>query len=239
TLVEASSKGETLYQSMDLAATKGYRVPIRIKASYSDGSNIKVPIEHWALAALGGSHFSVWKGGKALVFIIPQPEKVKIMHWRDIKNRIDQKNVSRVSTTATLAHIATLLTNDIRERKISGDPFIDRFSSLIYGAMIGTGNQWKPASGGIFPLDYLYSLMESDLELSGEIFEMWDHVFKIGNRKGYEDISLSLSEFIAYPTIDNLENYLKIHLRYLLEENIKIKAYSNKGINEVLKNVGS
>ncbi|MFQ6055689.1 MAG: hypothetical protein ACE5J3_06890, partial [Methanosarcinales archaeon] len=134
---------------------------------------------------------------------------------------------------------ATLLTNEIRKKKISGDPFIDRFSSLIYGAMTKTGNQWKPASGGIFPLDYLYSLMESDLELSGEIFEMWDHVFKIGNRKGYEDISLSLSEFIAYPTIDNLENYLKIHLRYLLEENIKIKAYSNKGINEVLKNVGS
>ncbi|MDI6902644.1 MAG: hypothetical protein QMC77_02765 [Methanocellales archaeon] len=237
----SSSKGETLYQSMELAATKGYRVPIRSKVAYTEGSSIKVPAEDWALAALGEAHFTVWKGGVALATIIPQPEKVMVMHCRDIRNSIDQTNVNRVSTLTTLAHMAVLLMSEIRNRKRSGDPFIDKFSSLIYGAMRRTGGQLKPASGGIFPLDFLYNLMESDPEISGEIFEMWDHVFRIRNAKGrsLEDLSLSLSEFIAHPMMETQENYLKVHLRYLIKDDVKIRAYTEECIKEVMKNVRS
>ena len=224
---------------MDLSATKGYRVPVRTKVAYTEGSSIKVPSEDWALSALGASHFAIWSGRKAsLVSVIPKPEKIMIMHWQDIRNRIP-RNINRVSVIATLAHLATLLIRDIRNRKKSGDPFIDKFSSLIYGASVKTGTQWKPASGGLFPLDFLYDLIESNLEISGNVFEIWDHVFRIGNKKGREDLSLSLSEFIAYPTADNLENYLKIHLRYLLKEDVPIRAYPEECIKEVLRNVRS
>lgn len=234
-------KGETLYQSMDLAATKGYRVPVRNKVSYTEGSSLKVPLEHWALASLGEAHFSVWKFSEALIPIVPQPQNVKVMNWRNIRNRIAEngKNLSRVSISATLAHIATLLAKELRQGKINGDPFIDRFSSLIYGAMKGTAGQWKPASGGLFPLEFLYSLIDSNLEVSGDIFEIWDNVFQIGNRKGCEDIALSLCEFITHPNLDNWEKYQRVHLRYLLRENMPIRAYSEECIMEVVKNARS
>jgi len=237
--VKYSSNKETLYQSMDLVGTKGYRVPVRNKTAYTEGSSMKVASEDWALAALGEAHFSIWKGGKALTSIIPKPERVLIMHWNDIRNSVDKVGVNRTSISATLAHLAILLVKEVRERKKSGDPFMDVFSSLIYGAMIKTGNQWKPARGGMFPVDFLYDLVRSDSEISGDIFELWSHVFRIGNGKGREDLSLSLSEFIAYPTSESIEKYFKVHLRYLLQNDVPIRAYPDKCIKEILKNVRS
>ncbi|MFQ6119722.1 MAG: hypothetical protein ACE5KE_07530, partial [Methanosarcinales archaeon] len=145
----------------------------------------------------------------------------------------------RMSTLSTLAHSAVFLVDKIRSKKETKDPWTNKFSSLIYGAMTKTGNQWKPISGGIFPLDFLYKLMDSNLEISGKIFNIWDHMFNIGNRKGLEDLAFSLSEFIAYPTIENLEKCFRVHLKYLLDEKVKIRAYENRYIMEVMKNVRS
>lgn len=237
--VKDSSNKETLYQSMDLVGTKGYRVPVRNKAAYTEGSSMKVASEDWALAALGEAHFSIWKGGKALTSIIPKPERVLIMHWKDVRNSVDKMRVNRTSISATLAHLAILLVKEVRERKKSGDPFMDVFSSLIYGAMTKTGNQWKPARGGMFPVDFLYDLIRSDSEISGDIFELWSHVFRIGNGKGREDLSFSLSEFIAYPTSESIEKYFKVHLRYLLQDDVPIRAYPDNCIKEIFKNVRS
>jgi len=235
------SGGETLSQSQDLTATKGYRVPVRTKVSYTEGSNVKVPATEWTLSVIGELHLGVWKGGEALVSILPKPgfEGIRVRRWRDIKGSIDKQRVSRISTQTTLAHTAVLLAQEIGSRKTSDDPFIDKFSSLIFGAMTKTGNQWKPHSGGIFPLDFLYELLEKDRKIPGEIFEIWDHVLRIGSRKGREDISLSLSEFIAHPTSDSWEMYQRVHLRYLLDERIKIRAYPNECIKEVVENVRS
>ncbi|HIE44329.1 MAG TPA: hypothetical protein EYP78_06005 [Candidatus Omnitrophica bacterium] len=233
------SKGETLLQSMELAATKGYRVPIRSKVSYTEGSSLKVPQKEWALAVLGEAHLSIWKFGEGLVSIIPQPQKVKVMNWRGIRSSIDVGKLNSVSVSATLSHIAVLLAHGLQKRKQSGDSFIDKFSSLVYGGMVSAGRgQWKPNKGGLFPMDFLYNLIDSNLEISGEIFDLWDKVFQVGNRKGCEDIAVSLSEFIAHPTLDNWERYQRIHLRYLLDEEIKIRAYPEECIKEVMKNVG-
>ena len=239
--VKDPSNKETLYQSMDIVGTKGYRVPVRRKAKYTEGSSMKVASEDWALAALGEAHFSIWiwKGGKALTSIIPKPERVLIMHWKDIRNSVDQMGVNRTSISTMLAHLAILLVKEVRERKKSGDPFMDVFSSLIYGAMTKTGNQWKPARGGMFPVDFLYDLIRSDSEISGDIFELWSHVFRIGNGKGREDLSLTLSEFVAYPTSESIEKYFKVHLRYLLQDDVPIRAYPDECIKEILKNVRS
>ena len=232
------SKGETLLQSMELVATKGYRVAVRNKVSYTEGAPLKVPKEEWALAILGETHLSVWKLGEGLVFIIPQPQRINIMHWRDIRDNIDVRRLSRVSSSATLSHTAVLLAQELQRRKQSGTPFIDRFSSLIFGGMSSVGRgQWKPNKGGLFPLDFLYDLIESDLEISGEIFEIWDNVFQIGNIRGNEDLALSLSEFIVHPTLESWERYQRVHVRYLLKKDVPIKAYPEECIKEVMKNV--
>lgn len=231
-------KGETLSQSMELAATKGYRVPVKNKVGYTEGSSLKVSRKEWVLALLGEAHLSVWKFGEVLIFIIPHPQKVKIMNWRSIREAMDLTRLSRVSTSSILSHMAILLMHELQKRKQSGDSFIDRFSSLIYGAMVSAGpGQWKPSSGGLFSVDFLYRLIDSNLNISGDIFEIWDNVFQIGNRKGCENIALFLSEFIAYPTLDNWERYQRVHLRYLLDERIKIRAYPEECIMEVMKNV--
>ncbi|MGQ9648302.1 MAG: hypothetical protein ACUVWO_17390 [Thermodesulfobacteriota bacterium] len=234
------SGGETLSQSQDLAATKGYRVPVRTKASYTEGSNVEVLATEWTLSIIGELHFGVWRGGEALVCIIPKPGAggIRVRRWRDIKGGIAKERVNRISTLTTLAHAAVLLTQEIRSRRTDDDPFVDRFSSLIFSAMTKTGNQWKPHSGGVFPLDFLYELLDRDWETSGETFRMFDHVLRIGNRKGREDISLSLSEFISHPTLDSWERYQRVHLRYLLNQGIK-RAYPNECIKEVVENVRS
>lgn len=235
------SGGETLLESQDLVATKGYRVPIRTKVSYTEGSNVEVSATEWTLSLIGELHFSAWKKGReALVSILPKPgiEGIRVKKWRSIKKSIDNEVVNGISTLTTLAHTAVLLAQEIRSRKAGGDPFVDKFSSLIFGAMTKTRNRWKPHSGGVFPLDFLYGLLEKDPGTSGEIFEMWSHVLRIGNRKGREDISLSLSEFIAHPSLDSWERYQRLHLRYLLDERIK-RAYPDECIKEVIENVRS
>ncbi len=234
-----SSKGETLYQSMDPAATKGYRVSLRIKEGYSEGSNVKVPPEEWALAVLGEIHFTVWRwlGRTLLVSSVPRPERVRIDHWRGIQESIQRPKVNRTSTLTVLAHTSIFLAKELRDRIEKGDAFVDRFSSFIYSKTVSAAQQRKPAGGGAFSLDFLYRLINSDLEAAGEIFEIWNHVFRIGSRKGREDISLCLSDFIAYPTRENLERYNKVHLRYLLRDEIKIRAWPENCVREVMKNV--
>jgi len=227
--------GETLYLSMELAATKGYRVPIRTKSPYTEGTPLKVPAVDWALAALGETYFATWKNTiDALIFVVPKPTEVGMGHARDIQSILNKTRVCRTSTLTALAHMAVIIARDMQERKKSRDPFLPKFCSLIYGACVMTGAQLKPKSGGVFSLELLLNLMERDLETSEEIFELWDYLFKIGAVKGREELSLSLSKFIAYPTISNLEEHLRAYLRHAVKGDVKLKNYPKHSITEVL-----
>ena len=85
----------------------------------------------------------------------------------------------------------------------------------------------------------LLDLMELDLKTSGEIFKLWNHIFRVGSIKGCEELPLSLSEFIACPTINNLEKHLRVHLRHVLKEGVKLKSYPKHCIVGVLKSARS
>jgi len=234
----------TLPQWIDVSASKGIREEVRMKTQYNEGTNISVPLDDLALAQIGFA-FSKRVSGKpsggkpsfTLTFM-PNPKNIEIESHYNIVNELGTKRLCNVSEGTALSHYSVHLVDLIRG-KITENERAPEYSSLIFNALKPTAQQPKPSSGGLFPLDFLYDLMKSNLNISGEIFEMWDHVFRIGNVKGREDLSLSLSEFIAHPSADNLEKYLKIHLRYLLNDDVKIRAYPRECVKEVTKNVGS
>lgn len=234
----------TLPQGIDVSASKGKREEVKMKTQYSEGTNISVPLDDLALAQIGFAFsrkvfgkFSSGKPSFTLTFM-PNPKNIEIESHLGVISELVANRLCNVGEGTILSHYSVHLANIIRGKKLENEE-VPEYSSLIFNGLKPTAQQPKPSRGGLFPLDLLYDLVESDLDISGEIFEMWDHFFRIGSVKGREDISLSLSEFIAYPTADTLETYLKIHLRYLLKDDVPIRAYPEECIKEVMRNVRS
>jgi hypothetical protein len=234
-------KYETLYQSLDLSATKGFREKIRGRM-YHEGSQLYVPIEDFILSIIGHYNFTIWnwnKDGKLILILFnPSVEGVQIgisPDAREITKRIGESlKTYSIGILPTLAYTAVSLAKEISMQKEK--PV--KFSNLFFGVMVGSGQQRKPYGGGIYPLDFLYRFIDST-EKSGEIFEQWLNVFRsTSNPKmaGYEELALYLSEFITYPSQETFERYLRSHLRIFLSQ-AKPKLYENEIMQEVLKNV--
>lgn len=232
---------ETLYQSMELAATKGIRDEILLKKQYSEGSPIKISISDFSLSVLGHINVTIRKFSNAgMVFTLPSPTRTRILHLIDeIKKRIDDavKGLHRAGWFPSLAQIAiNLVLEELRVKE--GGKFSPQFGSLIYGVMTKTGNQWKPLTGGIFPLEFLHQIAESDN--AKDVLNKWKNIFEwTAFRKGYEDIPTHLAEFITNPSLSNYERYIKIHLRNdLSRDRIKFGSYDKEVLKEVVNFVG-
>ncbi|MHA1578293.1 MAG: hypothetical protein ACTSUQ_01530 [Candidatus Freyarchaeota archaeon] len=224
---------ETLYQSLEVSASKGFRRAVR--DGYGEGGQVYAPIEDLALAYLGGAHFVYWVWGENLIGILPAPQRVLLENHLEIGNLLKSGFVNRSSVISAISHYAVLFAMKIREKKANQAEYSDKYSSLIFNAMTKTGNQWKPVSGGIFPLELLFSLIEDDLHVSKEIFDIWNNVFRVGSMKGNEDLALTLAEFIAHPNLDLFEEHVRVHLRYLINKGVKVETYSENCIKEVMK----
>ncbi len=222
-----------MYQSLEGSASKGFRKAVR--DGYEEGSQIYAPLGDLALAYLGGAKFVYWVWGESMIGILPLPQHIELTNHLEIEKLLENKFVNRVSVTSSIAHYAVLFAERIREKRASQASYADNYSSLAFNAMVKTGNQWKPISGGIFPLELLFSLVEKDLRISEEIFSVWNSVFRTGNRKGNEDLAQALAEFIAYPILDLFEDHVKVQLRYLIKENVKVRTYSEECVREVMK----
>lgn len=241
-LPSKSGNGETLLQSLELGATKGFREHTRLR-SYTEGTQVYIPKEDFILSVIGHLHFTIWKwsAGKAVsILLSPAVEGVNIGpsgSLKDLKDRVEQAVRShRAGVLATLANTAINLARKAYEMKMEGLLFIPKFSSLIYGVMVASGQQMKPYGGGIYPLDFPYKLIESTR--AGEIFDRWIEIFNITNiRAGYEDLAIYLAEFITYPSLETLERYLKTHLRFFLSKDIKVSIYEESIMEEVMQYV--
>ncbi|MBS7251017.1 MAG: hypothetical protein KIH08_10590 [Candidatus Freyarchaeota archaeon] len=226
----------TLLQSLEGSASKGFRRAVR--DGYEEGKQIYAPMGDLALAYLGGAKFIHWIWGDSMIGVLPLPQRVEVMNHLEIEKFLESKFVNRVSVTSSIAHYAVIFAERIREKKASQESYTDRYSSLAFNAMVKTGNQWKPVSGGIFPLELLFSLVERNLHVSGEIFDIWDSLFNLGNMKGYEDLAQSLGEFISDPRLDFFEHHVSVLLRYLVRENVKVRTYPEECLREVMSFVG-
>ena len=241
--VSIGSGEYTLYQPMELAATKGIRDEILLKKQYSEGTSIKVTAEGFSLSVLGHVNATIRKfSDMGMIFAIPTPTKTRILHLvRDIKKNIDDsvRGLHRAGWFPSVAQIAiNLVLEELRVEE--GGKFAPKFGSLIYGVMTKTGNQWKPLTGGIFPLDFLHRIAESGN--AKDVLNKWKDIFMRTappNMKGYENLVVALSEFIANPSLSNYERYIKLHLRNELDKGRKkFGGYEEKILEEVVSLVG-
>jgi hypothetical protein len=231
---------QTLYQTMDLAATKGIRNEILLKKNYSDGTNIKISDKDFALSLLGHINFTIKKFSDfGLILVAPTPLKTELKNVRQIYANLkgNVKVAHKAGWFPTITQIAiNLVSEEIMVK--DGGKFAPKFGSLIYSIMRKTGNQWKPSTGGIFPLDFLHQIADSDNAIN--ILNKWKKIFGWTSRKnGHEDLPTSLAEFIANPNLFNYQRYVNFHLRNEIDkDNIKFGDYKKEDFLEVMKNVG-
>jgi len=157
----------------------------------------------------------------------------------EIRKKINDsvKTLHKAGWFTSLSQIAVNLV--LEELEIEkGSKFSPKFGSLIYGVMTKTGNQWKPLAGGIFPLDFLYQIADS--EFARDLLNKWRDLFnRTSFREGYENLASSLAEFIANPSLVNYERYIRLHLRNeLSKDRIKFGVYEEKILKEVMDFVG-
>jgi hypothetical protein len=116
--------------------------------------------------------------------------------------------------------------------------FADSFSGLLYFSLFKTGNQWKPSSAGSMNLQYLIDLVKNNPSESEKIFQVWNYLFRRGSVKGSEDLADAITNMVINPSLESLENHVKIFLRYIARKEVKtINLYTEESLKEVLKYV--
>jgi|GEM_PF-1244687 hypothetical protein len=249
-----SPKGETLYQPMELRATKGLRNAVRLRKQYSEGESIKVKKDDWILSCLGHLNVTVWKydvlprraSNELLVAMpVPSSEGTKADHllYQIKKDRIEKAilRIHRAGKMPTLAYIGVNITEAILDLVKTPLQYKPRFSSILYGSMRATGKgamkRWKPATAGMFSLEYLNEIAKSSN--AKLLLSFLEEIFRKTDKTGYEDLAESLSRFLADPSFMNFENYLRLHVRHSLNNEAKIPLYTKEVIKGVMENVRS
>ncbi|MCX7973805.1 MAG: hypothetical protein N3B16_04810 [Candidatus Aminicenantes bacterium] len=235
----STTSGETLPGPLDPSVFKGLRGKTR--GDYSEAQT-RVDKENWALACLGGAisgRYKVQKsqGNKWDYFVVfPAPEKVYLDNFRKIRESTYTIGLKYLSAQNAAAHFSVILAQKMSEMAASISQFSDRYSGIFYFSMVQSGQQFKPSTGGKLSLYPLMELAYSGKPEIQEIFNIWNYLFKKGSVQGYEDLGLSLTEFIMHPTLDSYEKHARIFLRYILRGKIKaINFYTEKKILEVIK----
>jgi hypothetical protein len=235
----SSGKGfESLPGSLDVSASKGIR---RAKLNgYSEGEQLFVPEADWAISLFGNAHFvrSSWAGGD-FASLLAMPQFITMSDQHNLKSITEKQYLCSVSTSIVAAHYAIQLVAAIQQNRSNRSAYANRYSNLVVQTMTYSGNQWKPSTGTIFPLQYPMMLIESNLAVSDKIFDLWNHLFRWGGVKGNEALALTLAEFLGQPSLKTFEEHAKVHLRMTLtkEQRRKFSPYQEEWIKEVLRYV--
>lgn len=237
-----STNGETLPGPLEPSAFKGLRGKTR--GNYSEGQT-KVDEHNWALACLGAVISGRYRlqraqGNKFDYYVcFPMPQKIEFSNFRAIREATYSGGYKYLSVQNGAAHFSVCLAEMIRKSLASNRNFTDRFSGVLYFSMVQSGKQPKPASGGIISLYPLMELAYSGNPEVGDVFAVWDYLFRIGGKPGNEDVALALTDFITHPSIETYERHTRVFLRYSLN-NRRLKReyyYSEKSLMEVIKYV--
>lgn len=231
-------KALSLPQSLELGAGKGIRATI---PSTLTEKGLELPPEHkdqLYLAILGALNASVYSfhhsGSTTYTYIVyPLPGKVDVefITTRAITNELRKAlaNSHKAGLFPTLAYIAVEMEMAKRSSFLEEPTLVP---SLIYGVMAKSPQaKDKPYSTGRFPLELVS-------KVPSEVLSFWRNILRRSDRKGYEDIAMALSKFMAEPTLENYYSYIRLHLRNELRPNsIKFGSYDADSLLEVLKNV--
>ncbi len=210
---------ETIPQALETAAAKGSRSASR--NSYSEGGT-QTSVEYWALSCVGAmavGTFLYAHQGQADTAAVPVPADV------DYANNLEIRDVLRTrgrpcsaSTTAALAHYAVRLSHAAITRMGGGNGTPAPYSGIVYESMSRTGQQPKPAHGGLFPMEYLNAIAADDPAQALALCEVWDKVLTQGSFQGREMLALTLAEFLMHPSLSRLERHWRVHLRFSLRD---------------------
>jgi len=238
-LISSKGKGrESIPASLDPAASKGNRRTKR--DGYSTGEQLFGPREQVAIGVFGGAHFIrwVWAGG-GFTALLPLPQRVTIHDHRSIKAITDNNYLCRCSNITAAAHYAVQLAEALRRRRADKAVYADRYSALAIHSMAFSGNQWKAQSGSVFPLDYLIELLHGNLSISADIYDLWDRLFRRRSVRGNEMLAVTLADFLAQPSLENLGRYVSIHLRMTVTDPKRrpFALYQEHWMQEVLRYV--
>ncbi|MGC8850099.1 MAG: hypothetical protein ACP5QI_06465, partial [Candidatus Bathyarchaeia archaeon] len=222
----------TLYQSLDVSASKGFREEKR-GAMYHEGSQLQVDKYSWAIAVLGAVHFISWrKSPDFIVALVPDPIEIYLFEHREIHEEIDQEVICGISTTTALAHYSVKLA--IQKGKRGRAPKV-RYDSVIFNVMQKTGQQPKPGGGGKYSLSFLERLAGDSHGL--KTLDELDRLFSVSRQaKGIrQDIALALSEFLMRPSLENLRRWESLYIRGHINEGLYL--WKRPLLEEILRNV--
>lgn len=222
--------GRTLYQSLDVSASKGYREGKR--DVYHEGSQLEVDKYSWAIACIGAVWTGVWRYSDSFILsLVPNPADVLLNSHRMIQKDLDTR-VCAISTNTALTHYSVRLAILISERQLSHQV---KYDSVIFNIMKKTGQQPKPGGGGQYKLAFLEELANSP---SG-VFAMREIERKFPTSqhvKGIkQNLALVLADFLLSPNLANFRTFESLYIRGQIDK--KFYPWEKEQLGEILKHV--
>ena len=209
---------ETIPQGLETAAAKGSRSASR--SSYAEGG-MQASAQYWALSSVGAmavGTFLYARQGQGDTAVVPLPANVSYGNNLEIRDVLRTRGLPcSASTTAALAHYAVRLSHAAITRMGGGAGPV-AYSGIVYESMSRTGQQPKPAHGGLFPMEYLNAIAADDPAQALALCEVWDKVLVQGSFQGREMLALTLAEFLMHPSLSRLERHWRVHLRFSLRD---------------------
>lgn len=222
--------GRTLYQSLDVSASKGYREGKR--DVYHEGTQLEVDKYSWAIACIGAAWSGVWRyGGSFILSLVPNPADVSLISHRTIQKDLDTR-VCTISTNTALTHYSVRLAILISERQLSHRV---KYDSVIFNIMKKTGQQPKPGGGGQYKLAFLEELANTP---SG-VFALREIERKFPTSqyvKGItQNLALVLADFLLSPNLENFRTFESLYIRGQIDK--KFYPWEKEQLGEILKHV--
>jgi len=225
--------GRTLYQSIDVAAAKGFREEKRL--AYHEGSQLQVDKFSWCIAAIGAAWFGIWPRNLMRrdvgfsVCMVPNPEKVLLITHREVHENVE-KQLCPISANTAIVHYSIKLV-----KTAFGKSDEVNYDEVIFNIMQKTGQQPKPGGGGRYNLAFLKDLIKTSAGY--ETLNQIEHLLPTNpNAKGIiQDIALALSDFLLRPTLDNFRKLESLYIRGEIKR--ELSPWEKSQLEELLKYV--
>jgi hypothetical protein len=231
----AIKDGETLYQTIDISASKGFREE-KCGVTYHDGSQLSVDKYSWVLACLGRVFFGaqINCGGRNkgyILTIVPNPYKVLLHEQRQLQRDLSLSGLCVFSPNGTLVHYAIKL-----YLLLSKSRHNIKYDNILFNSLRKTGQKPKPSGGGKYSLSLLERFSKSNG--GSKILEELDRELELSSVKGFrQNIGFALTDFLLRPTLQNFRTYERLYILGQINESNQFSTWEKEQWEEIIKNV--
>lgn len=224
--------GRTLYQSIDVSASKGYREGKR--DVYHEGTQLEVDKYSWAIACIGAAWYGVWRYSDTFILsLIPNPADVTLSSHRTIQKDLDTR-VCTLSAATAITHYAVRLALLIAERQLSIGL---RYDNIIFNIMKKTMQQPKPGGGGHYEMTFLEELTKSNSGFFA--LKEIDRKFPTSQHsKGIkQSLAMVLTDFLMNPSLESYRAFASQYIRGQIKK--ELYPWERDQMEAILKHVKS